>query len=428
MAIRMIDIPIPYGKSSLHCEIPASSLNAVLYSGAHNYRAEMTGTMLVRKALANPFSSPRLRELARDKRHIVVITSDHTRPVPSHITIPIILEEIRKDNPDAKITLLVATGMHRSMNREEIVARFGEAVSTYEKIVIHDCHDRKNLIPLGKLPSGGDLVLNRLVSQCDLLVSEGFIEPHFFAGFSGGRKAILPGIAGYETILANHCAEFITHDRARTGILDGNPIHHDMIYAAKAARLAFILNVVLGAEKNIIAAFAGDMDVAHRHGCGFLERLARVKAIKSDIVITGNGGYPLDQNMYQTVKCMTAAEAAVNEGGIIIAVSECSDGHGGEVFYNMFSDTYSPEEAMRSICGRKRNETLIDQWQIQIFLRVFLKHKIVMVTSVSREMTRHLGMIPAENIGEALDIAKRMLKNDDASVTVIPDGVSVIVE
>jgi nickel-dependent lactate racemase len=425
-------VGFPYGKTTVSCEIPDARVRGVLYSRAHDYRAAAREADLVRQALSAPVDSPPLRELTKGKHRVVVITSDHTRPVPSAITMPILLEEIRAGNPEADITILVATGMHRDMTKDEITARFGAAVVSGEKIVVHDSRDDGNLVSLGTLPSGGELVINRLAVDCDLLVAEGFIEPHFFAGFSGGRKAVLPGIAGYQTVLANHCAEFISDDHARTGILDGNPIHKDMIFAARTAKLAFILNVVLDSDKKIIAAFAGDTDTAHRRGCEFLKGLAGVRSVPADIVITGNGGYPLDQNIYQAVKCMTGAEASISPGGVIIVASECSDGHGGAAFYDTFKDTRSPEEVMKTICARGRSETLPDQWQIQIFMRVLLKHKVIMAASVPPEMIQHLGMIPAPGFPASLDgaltAAEKLLGKDDASVTVIPDGVSVIAE
>ena len=428
-----MNVNVPYGKSFLSCDVPDSRLKAVLYSHAHDYKAKGSEIELIRGALSAPSNSLPLRELARGKKRVTVITSDHTRPVPSRVTMPLLLEEIRADNKNAEIMILVATGLHRDTTREEIAERFGLEAASQEKIVVHDCHDDGNLVSLGKLPSGGELVVNRLAMDCDLLVAEGFIEPHFFAGFSGGRKAVLPGIAGYKTVLANHCAEFIADGHARTGVLDGNPIHRDMIFAAKVAKLAFILNVVLDADKKIIAAFAGDADEAHRRGCEFLKGLAGVKAAPADIVITGNGGYPLDQNLYQAVKGMTGAEASINPGGVIIMASECSDGHGGAAFYDTFKDTRSPEEVMRAICARGRNETLPDQWQIQIFVRILLKHKVIMAASVPPETIRHLGMIPAlgapvPSLNAALATAEEILGKPDASVTVIPDGVSVIVE
>jgi nickel-dependent lactate racemase len=426
-------IDIPYGRTTVSCDVPDSQIRGVLYSRTYDYMPAAYGPDLVREALKTPIDSPPLQELAKGKHRVTIITSDHTRPVPSALTMPVLLREIRAGNPEADITILVATGMHRDMTKEEIAARFGVDIADREKIVVHDSRDDANLVSLGTLPSGGELTVNRLAVDCDLLIAEGFIEPHFFAGFSGGRKAVLPGIAGYRTVLANHCAEFISHDRARTGILDGNPIHEDMIFAARAAKLGFILNVVLNSDKKIIAAFGGDTDAAHRRGCDFLKRLAGVKSVPADIVITGNGGYPLDQNIYQAVKCMTGAEASIKPGGVIIVASECGDGHGGEAFYDTFKDTCSPEEVMRAICARGRDETLPDQWQIQIFMRILLKHKVIMAASVPPKMIEHLGMIPApgfpwgDSLNAALAQAKKIVRKKNASVTVIPDGVAVIV-
>jgi len=420
-------ISVPYGKSAVTCEIPEERVRGVLYSRAYDYKAKASETDLTRGALDAPIGSPTLRELAKGKNRIVVITSDHTRPVPSRVTMPLLLEEIRAGNGNADITILVATGMHRVMTRDEIADRFGPEISTGEKIVVHDCHDEANLVSLGTLPSGGELILNRRAVECDLLIAEGFIEPHFFAGYSGGRKAVLPGVAGYQTVLANHCAEFIEHDRARTGVLDGNPIHRDMVFAAKAAKLAFILNVMLDADKKIIAAFAGDADAAHREGCDFLKGLAGIKPVPADIVITGNGGYPLDQNIYQSVKGMTGAEASILPGGVIVMAAECCDGHGGEAFYDTFKDTRSAEEVMREITARGRDETLPDQWESQILLRILLKHRVIMVSSVAPKMIEHFGIIPAPSLESALAKAEELLGKKDASVTVIPDGVSVII-
>ena len=258
-----MDIPIPFGDSALTLTLPDSRLRGVLQSSFHTLKAEAPEAELVRNALRNPVASPRASELARGKKKIVLITADQTRPVPSRVTLPLFLEELRLGAPDADITIVIASGCHREMTETEMRARFGDETFAREKFLVHNCDD-PNMRSIGTLPSGGDCIINNVVLDADLVVSEGFIEPHFFAGFSGGRKAVLPGSANRTTVLANHCAEFIASDRARTGILDGNPIHADMIYAARQAGMIFILNVILNANKKIVAAFAGDADKARK--------------------------------------------------------------------------------------------------------------------------------------------------------------------
>lgn len=423
----MIQIKLPYGRGIISALIPAGQLQGVLVPKAHS-NTGISDTALIEEALAHPIASPPLRELACGKDKIVIISSDHTRPVPSGITMPLLLAEIRQGNPKAEITILIATGFHRATSGKELRERFGEEIIKTVRVVVHDCSDHNNLVNLGKLPSGGDLIINRLALEADLLIAEGFIEPHFFAGFSGGRKSVLPGIASRETIMANHCAEFIAHPNCRTGILDGNPIQKDMLYAAQAVNLAFILNVVLDGEKKVIKAFAGHYNEAHLQGCCYVRELAGVTAVPADIVITTNGGYPLDQNVYQTVKSMTAAEAVCNENGVIIAVSQCADGHGGTDFFETFAKAASAEEIMSEIIVRPADKTIADQWQSQILARILQKYKVIMVTDTPREMIEKMKMKWAPSVPEAIALAGRLLGNDAATIAVIPDGVAVIIE
>jgi len=339
------------------------------------------------------------------------------------------IRELRRANPKIDITILVATGMHRATTKKELLEKFGEEICANEKIVMHDSQDESSLVSLGKLPSGGELIINKLAVETELLLCDGFIEPHFFAGFSGGRKAVLPGIAGYSTVLANHCAEFIDSKNARTGILKGNPIHKDMLFAAKSAKLAFILNVVIDAEKRVIAAFAGNSVKAHEKGCEYVKTRSSVKKILgAKIVVTTNGGYPLDQNIYQSVKGMTAAEATCVEGGVIIMVSACSDGHGGESFYRNLADAKSPAEILRKVSNIPMGRTIPEQWQYQILARVLNKFTVIMVTDkCGREMIEPMHMKHARTIPDALRMAYE-IAGKDAKFAVIPDGVSVIVE
>lgn len=422
---------LPFGKEKIKLELPEEQVAGVLVSHAHEYKAPKSEAELVADALANPIGSPKLSDLAKGKKNCVIISSDHTRPVPSHVIMPQLLAELRKGNPDIDITILIATGMHRATTKEELIAKYGKEIAEHEKFVIHVSRNDEDMVSIGTLPSGGDCRINKLAANADLLISEGFIEPHFFAGMSGGRKSVLPGIASKVTVLANHCSEFINSPHARTGILQGNPIHEDMLYAAKAAKLAFICNVVIDADKKVIAAFAGDREKAHYAGADFEMKLAGVKPVPADIVITTNGGYPLDQNIYQSVKGMTAAEATCKEGGVIIDVSSCSDGHGGEDFYNNLKNAESIQKAMDEILARGRNETVFDQWEAQILMRMLLKFTIIMVTEAPQQMVEDMHMKYASSIDEALAMAKEIMAkkgNKDPKITVIPDGVSVIVK
>ncbi len=341
-----MQINLPYGKEKQVLNVDEANLNSLLVSQIEDYHPGKSQTELVSAAIENPFASEKLCQLAIGKKKIVIIASDHTRPVPSKIIMPLMLKEIRKGNPDAEITILIATGFHRLTTREELVGKFGETIVDTEKIVVHDSGDDNSLVKIGTLPSGGELIINRLAAEADLLVSEGFIEPHFFAGFSGGRKSVLPGIASRVSVLANHCGEFINHPNARTGVIEGNPLHIDMLYAARTAKLAFVVNVVINSEKEVIHAVAGDCDAAHINGREFLEKLCKVQATPSDIVVTTNGGYPLDQNIYQAVKGMTAAEAAVKQDGVIIMLAKSNDGHGGAAFFNTFWDEKNLEKML----------------------------------------------------------------------------------
>lgn len=423
----MKTVLFPYGKEHLEYTF-GDELVDVLDSRINTYKPEKSGYELVKEAIENPVGSKRLCELACGKDKVVVIASDHTRPVPSKIIIPLMLEEIRKGNKNADITILIATGCHRGTTVEELVDKFGKSIVENEKIYIHDCDEGDNLVKIGNLPFGGACEINKIAYEADLLVSEGFIEPHFFAGFSGGRKSVLPGICSRKTVLANHCSEFINNPNCRTGNLENNPMHLDMQWAAMKADLKFIVNVVLNDKKEVIFATAGDFMQAHKKGTEFLSSLCRVEAKECHIAITTNGGYPLDQNVYQSVKGMTAAEATVKEGGVIIMLSKSNDGIGGEHFYRQLAQEKDIHKTMDTFLKRDRFETVPDQWQTQVFLRVLMHASVIYVSSMEDEVIEKMHLIPAHSIQEAISKAKEILKLENPSIVAIPDGVSVIVK
>ena len=390
--IKMFEMNVPYDKGQMKIKLEDKNLAGVLEGRQSDYKTTLSENEIVEQSLNNPIGSKSLEELAKGKKNIVIISSDHTRPVPSKIITPILLRRIRSVSPDARIRILVATGFHRESTHEELVAKYGEDIVKNEEIVMHVSTDDSSMVKIGQLPSGGDCIINKVAAEADLLISEGFIEAHFFAGFSGGRKSVLPGIASYKTIMANHSGEFINDKMSRPG-----------------------------------NSFAGDMEKAHEKGCDFVRSLASVNKVDCDIAISTNGGYPLDQNIYQAIKGMTAAEATLNPDGIIIMIAGCRDGHGGIGFYHNIADVKDPEEFEQKAIHTPRLETVPDQWTSQICARILAHHKVILVSDlVDPQLVKDMHMDLATTVDEALQKAFE-IKGKDAKVAVIPDGLGVVV-
>lgn len=418
-----MDYKIPYGKGAqtLQTDHPAQ----ILESGIDKLSGKGTPDEIVKEAMRHPFGGKALGELAKGCKNAVLIVSDHTRPVPSRNIVPFMLQELRQGNPSIQITLLVATGCHRGTTPEELTQKLGPEIVQNEHIIVHDC-ELSPCTDLGILPSGAHLMINSLAAKADLVVAEGFIEPHFFAGYSGGRKSILPGICSRKTVLGNHCAKFISHPDARTGILDGNPINRDMEAAARMARLAYVVNVIIDEKKQAVAAFAGDPIEAHHAGCSYLEPYCKVTPdTMADIVITSNGGAPLDQNVYQAVKGLTTAESAAASGAVLIICAECLDGIGGEQFYQALKNCDSAESLLNRIQEIPMEETVPDQWQYQILARILKKHRVIFVTRPEMApFITDMKMEYAGSLQEAYQLADAE-KGPDARLTIIPNGISL---
>lgn len=421
----MKTIPIPYYTSTLDLHVAEENLEALIYAKTEEYNPGKSEKELVEEALRNPIGTSPLRELAKGKKKVVLVTSDHTRAVPSKLTLPILLKEIREGNPDADITILIATGLHRPTTEEEQRRMFGDAIVDNEKIVVNKAFEKDDFDFVCPLPSGAELWVNKVALDCDLLITEGFIEPHFFAGFSGGRKSILPGICNAATVNENHSYKAISSPYSTTGVLEHNPIHEDMIYAARKVNVQFILNVALNGEKKVVAAFAGDLEKAHAEGVKFVRSLAQCPSVTGDIVVTSNGGYPLDQNLYQSPKAVATAEACCKDGGVIIMCASCFDGMGGTNFEKLIAmGTVDEIDAYLSKIPPK--ETIAEQWCAQIYSRILKKHKVILVTTyLDHDLVRKANMIPASSPDEALEMAYGMM-GKDARVVVIPDGVAVL--
>ena len=418
---------LPYDRKRISIDIDDRNFAGALVSRVEAYNPGLSQKELVEASLDNTIGSPKLEELVKGKKNIVIISSDHTRPVPSKIITPILLRRIRSAQPDANIKILVATGFHRPSTRQELIDKYGQEIVDHEQIVMHVSTDEASMAKIGTLPSGGECIVNRVAVEADLLLAQGFIESHFFAGFSGGRKSVLPGISSYKTIMANHCSEFIASPKARAGNLEDNPIHRDMLYAAKTAGLKFIVNVVLNGKKEVIGSFAGDLEAAHAKGTHFLSSLARVDRINCEIAVVTNGGYPLDQNIYQAVKGMSSAEATNKQGGVIIMIAGLADGHGGVGFYNNLAQSKSPQDFLDRVAHTNRSHTVPDQWEAQILARILSHHHVIMVSDlVDPKIVTNMHMDLAKAFDEALGRAFN-LQGKDAKVTIIPDGLAVIV-
>jgi len=317
-------IKLAYGKEGLWVNLPGGARVTVLeprfVPGLPDEPAA------IRAALCQPVGTPPLRELVRPEDTVAIAFSDLTRPMPSDRVLPVLLAELAHV-PRENITLFNAVGTHRPNTPEELVSILGREVTEGYRVVQHNAFDPDGLLFLGETSFGHEMWVNRAFMAASVRILTGFIEPHMFAGFSGGPKAVLPGLAGERTILGNHGPQMIEHPQAIWGITRGNPIWEEMREMALRVNPAFLLNVTLNKAREITGVFAGDMDQAHAAGTAFVRQSAMTPVLAPfDIVITSNSGYPLDLNLYQAVKGMSAAAQIVRQGGSIILAAECVDG------------------------------------------------------------------------------------------------------
>lgn len=319
-------------------------------------------------ALRHPIESRPLRELAVPGDQVVIVISDVTRPAPNRAMVRALLQELAHVPPD-RITLLIATGLHRPCTREEIDSMLGADVASVYRVVNHDAEDADACRDIGRTSSGRPVAINRAYLDADVRITAGLIEPHFFAGFSGGAKLVLPGVAAAKSIMSNHDATLIGDPMARWGQLAGNPIHREQREAARLAGCEFTLNVTVNPARDITGIYAGALEPAHDVGCLELSReVMRGVDEPYDVVVTTNGGFPLDLNLYQTVKGMDAGAQVVRDGGHVVCAAECREGAGHGAFVHMLRDHQSPSEMLTSIVTPGHHE--VDQWQNQIFARV----------------------------------------------------------
>jgi nickel-dependent lactate racemase len=336
---------------------------------------------VLRAALRSPVAGPPLRTRVKPGQRVAISVCDGTRPQPRHLMIPAILEELDGITSLDDVVILVATGTHRGNDERELRQMFGDAVYGSVRIVNHDARATDQLTFAGVHGNGVPVWLNRMWLDADARITTGFVEPHFFAGFSGGPKLVAPGLAGLETVLVLHDAARIGDPNATWGITHGNPVHDDVRAIAAATGVTFGLDVVLNRDQDIVAAFGGDLLAMHAAACATAKAAAmRPVASPFDVVITTNSGFPLDQNLYQSVKGMSAADKITRPGGVIVCAAECRDGfpdHGS--YREVLASAPSPQALLDSI--RSRPRTVPDQWQVQVQAQIQAAHRVVMHTS-----------------------------------------------
>jgi nickel-dependent lactate racemase len=335
----------------------------------------------LRAALRRPVAGPPLRERVRPGQTVAISACDGTRPQPRHLMIPAILAELDGITRLDDIVILVATGTHRGNDERELREMFGDEVVGSVRIINHDARATDELTFAGVHGNGVPVWLNRTWLEADVRITTGFVEPHFFAGFSGGPKLAAPGLAGLDTVLVLHDAARIGDPRATWGITRGNPVHDDVRAIAAATGVTFGLDVVLNRDKEIVAAFGGDLFAMHAAACAAARQAAmRPVPAPFDVVVTTNSGFPLDQNLYQAVKGMSAARQVARRGGTIICAAECQDGfpdHGS--YRQVLASAASPQALLDDILARP--QTAPDQWQVQIQAQIQTANRVVMHTS-----------------------------------------------
>ena len=410
-------VNLAYGKGHLPVELPDGRTTVIEPSHIPGLPEEKSALIA---ALRRPVGTPPLSELIKDGDRVCIVFTDLTRATPNERIIPWLLEHL-SHVPRENITLLNSMGTHRPNTNEELERMLTARVVSDYRVVNHECEREVDLVQFGVTRDGTPALINRHVAEADIRIITGFIEPHFFAGFSGGPKGIMPGCAGLETVMSNHGAKNISDPKSVFGITEGNPIWEEMRDIALRVGTSFLLNVTLNEHRQITGVFAGDLLAAHKVGFEFIRKSAmqKVKA-PFEIVVTTNSGYPLDLNLYQGVKGTSAAARIVQEGGTIILACECCEGvPAGSPLDKLLRSASSPEEILTMLAtpGFVRPE----QWQAQIQSLIQRKAKVLVYSSLPEEVIRTAHLDPCNNISAAVSDGLNQY-GPDARVAVLPQG------
>jgi len=416
----MVDVWLPYGKTEICVRVPTrnflGSIEPKEKAGVPDAIAE------VERALKEPIGSKRLSEIVKPESKVVVVVDDATRPAPSQIMITPILNELSAGGvKDENVTVIFACGIHRAVKSEEAAALLGQETVNRVKTLNHDCK-AQDLVHVGNTQKHGTKVyVNRVFAEADVRVLTGDVGLHYFAGYGGGRKSVLPGVSGEETMKQNHA--MLLDANARTGVLGGNPVHEDMTEAARMTKVDFILNVVTNSKGELVKAFAGDLEQAFMEGVKLVDEMYRVTVDRrADIVVVGAGGNPADVNLFQAYKGVDNALEVVKRGGVIILVAECPEGHGNQVFYEWMVKYGDLKAVEREI----RRSFALGGHKAYYLLKALQNHQIILVSSMpDYYATSIFRLKTARAMNDALNEALN-ITGKSAKVWVIPYGNSTL--
>ena len=412
----MVDAWLPYGRTEVCVRIPARN-----YLGSIEPKEKLgvpDAVAEIRRALKEPVGTKALRDIVRPESRVAIVVDDATRHSPTESMIVPLLEELNTAGVrDENVTVIFGCGTHRAVTREEAVRILGEAVFNRVKSISHDCR-AQDLVYVGQTQKHGTKVfLNRVFAEADVRILLGDVVFHYYAGYGGGRKSVVPAVAGEETIKHNHA--MLLDANARTGLLEGNPVHEDMTEAAKLAKIDFILNVVTNSKGEIVKAFAGDIEQAFMEGVKLVDEMYCVTVNRrADIVVVSPGGYPADVNLYQAYKAVDNALEVVKRGGVVLLAAECSEGHGNQVFYDWmikFGDLKGVEREV------KRNFVLGGH-KAYYLLKVLQNHQLILVSSMPDHYAVNVFKVKTaravnDALNQAFDVAGK-----NARVWVMPYG------
>jgi nickel-dependent lactate racemase len=414
-------VRLQYGTTGLEVEIPSANVTVIEPRFVEG-RVDQAGAF--REAVRDPIGAPPLRETVKAGDKVAVVIPDSTRPLPSDRLLPWLFEELSHVPPE-RFVIVNGTGSHRVNTPEELERMVGRAVLDGYTLVNHTAHDASTMVPVGTSPDGEPVLMNREYVEADRRIVLGFIEPHFMAGFSGGCKGIYPAVADIGSIMRYHDAKTIGHARSTWGVLEGNPTQGLIRHNGALVPLDFCLNVTLNRDREITRFFCGHPIEAHERGCTFSKETAMVACERPfPVVVTTNSGYPLDQNLYQAVKGMSAASQVVAQDGYIAIASRCNDGfpeHGN--FKKLLFEHGSPRALLDTI--EAPGFSLYDQWEAQLLAIIQLKARVGLQSELPPDDVKRAHIEPLEDVGAAVGREIERL-GTDVPVAVLPEGPQTI--